>query len=124
MNSGLLLLLICGLLTIVALVLFLPTRASRTKANIRADRHPTGAVFRDDDRYWSAGFLYNNPDDPDPFVPQRFGFGYTPNVGHPVGKLFLIGVLLVPLVVSLLGVLFPGLITSYGCHPSGCHPFP
>jgi hypothetical protein len=49
MNSGLLL--ICGLLTIVALVLFLPTRASRTKANIRADRHPAGAVFRLQERH-------------------------------------------------------------------------
>jgi uncharacterized membrane protein len=90
MNSALFLLLICGLLIIVALVLFLPTKRSRTKANIRADRHPPFAVFRDDDRYWYGGFLYNNPDDPDPFVPKRFGFGYTPNFGHPVGKLFLV----------------------------------
>jgi uncharacterized membrane protein len=124
MNSELFLLLIGGLLIALVLVLFLPTQRSRTKARTPADRQRTGAVFRDDDRYWYGDFLYNNPDDPDPFVPKRYGLGWTVNFGHPVGKLVLIGTLLLPLVLALLGVLFHGLIHSYGCHPSGCHPLP
>jgi Predicted membrane protein len=48
---------------------------------------PTSVVFRDDDRYWSGGILYNNPDDPDLFVPKRYGLGWTVNIGHPQGKL-------------------------------------
>jgi uncharacterized membrane protein len=65
---------------------------------------------------------YNNPDDPTVFVPKRYGIGWTVNFGQPLGKLFLIGTLL-PLVLRILGVLFPrtGLIHSYGRHPSGCH---
>ncbi len=122
MNSELFVLLIGGLL--IVLVLFLPTRASRRKAHTPVDRHLTGEVFRDDDRYWYAGFFYNNPDDPAVFIPKRFGIGWTMNFGNPRGKLVLIGTLLLPLVVALLGVLFPGLIQTHGCHPSGCHLSP
>ena len=128
--SELLLLLIFVYLIVVALVLlyhFLPILGFRTKNNTPADRQPTFAVFRDDDRYWSGGIFYNNPDDPAVFVPKRYGLGWTVNFGHPVGKRFMIGILFGMLVLLLLpvilGVLFPGL-SSYGCHPSGCHPLP
>jgi uncharacterized membrane protein len=123
MNSGLFLLLMCGLLIAIVLVLLWHPQRSRTKTSTSADRQITGAVYRDDDRYWSAGFFYNNPDDPAVFVPKRYGLGWTVNFGHPMGKLVLIGTLLLPLVLAILGVIFPG-IHSSGCHPSRCHPFP
>ncbi len=123
MNSGLFVLLIGGLLIAVVLVLFLPTRASRSKAGTPAGRQRTGAVFRDDDRYWYGGFFYNNPDDPAVFVPKRFGLGWTVNFGNPRGKLLLIGTLLLPLVLLILNVLLFG-TAPIGCHPSGCHPLP
>ena len=122
MNSGLFVLLIGGLLIVLVLILFLPTRASRRKADTPADRDLTSAIFRDEDRYWYGGFFYNNPDDPAVFVPKRYGLGWTVNFGNPRGKLLLIGTLLLPLGVALLGVLFPGLIQPHGCHPSGCYP--
>lgn len=84
---------------------------------------PTGIVYRDDERYWLSGVIYNNPDDPDLIVPKRFGNGLTVNVGRPLGKVLLIGPLL-PVVLGILGILFPGSITSFGCHPSGCHLWP
>ncbi len=117
------LLLICGVLLAVVLVLVLPMPRSRTKARTRADRGPTPAMFRDDDRYWYGGILYNNPDDPAVFVPKRSGLGRTVNFGHPQGKLLLIGMLLLPLVIALLGSFFHGTPSS-GCHPSGCSPLP
>jgi uncharacterized membrane protein len=123
MNSGVFLLLMCGLLIAVVLILFLPAPRSRSKASARADRHLTGAVFRDDDRYWYGDFFYNNPDDPAVFVPKRYGLGWTVNFGNPVGKLVLIGTLLLPLVLLILNVLFFG-TAPIGCHPSGCHPLP
>jgi uncharacterized membrane protein len=122
MNSGPFVLLIGLLLIVAILVLFLPMRASRSKVDTSADRPFTG--FRDDDRYWYGGSFYNNPDDPDLFVPKRYGMGWTINFGHPRGKLVLIGTLLVPLVLALLGILVPGFTHSYGCHPSGCSPIP
>src|SRR5437588_2693953 len=128
MSSGLFVLLMCGLLIAIVLVLFWHPQRSRTKASTRADRQRTDDVFRDDDRYWYAGFFYNNPDDPALFVPKRFGLGWTMNFGHAQAKLVLIGMLLLvllpPLVVAILGGLFPGSIHPSGCHPSGCYPLP
>ena len=119
--SGLLLLLIFGLLIVIVLAVFLPHPRSWTKAPAPTDRPSTGTIFRGDDRYWLAGIFYNNPDDPDPFVPKRYGLGWTINIGHPLGKLvmaIIVGMLLLPLVLTLLGVH----LTPIGCHPSGCYP--
>ncbi len=123
MNSGLFVLLIGGLLIVLVLALFWHPQRSRTKTSTSADRGHTDAVFRDDDRYWSAGIFYNNPGNPALFVPKRFGLGWTLNFGHPQAKLFLIGVLVGILVLSLLPVLISG-TAPIGCHPSGCHPLP
>ena len=126
MNVWLFLSLMCGLLMVLVLVLFWHPQRSRTKASTRADRQRTDDVFRDDDRYWYGGVFYNNPNDPTVFVPKRFGLGWTMNFGHPQAKLVLIGmlvlVLLPPLVVVILGVLFPGSIHPSGCHSFGCSP--
>ena len=124
MNVWLFLSLMCGLLIVLVLALFWHPQRSRTKTSTSADRGRTDAVFRDDDRYWSAGFFYNNPDDPALFVPKRFGLGWTLNFGHPQAKLVLIGVLVVILVLSLLPVLTVLIsgMAPIGCHPSGCHP--
>ncbi len=124
MNVWLFFSLIGGLLIVLVLALFWHPQRSRTKTSTSADRGRTEAVFRDDDRYWSGGIFYNNPDDPNLFVPKRFGLGWTLNFGHPQAKLVLIGVLVGILVLSLLPVLTV-LISGtapIGCHPSGCHP--
>jgi uncharacterized membrane protein len=121
MNSGLFALLIGGLLIVLVLALFWHPQRSRTKTSTSADRGRTDAVFRDDDRYWSAGFFYNNPDDPALFVPKRFGLGWTLNFGHPQAKLVLIGVLVGMLVLLILPILISG-TASTGCHSFGCSP--
>ncbi len=87
------------------------------------DRPPTPVVFRDDDRYWYGGIIYNNPDDPALVVEKRYGLGWTLNFGHPQARLILIGLLVVILVLSILPVLISG-AAPIGCHPSGCHPLP
>ena len=117
------LLVICGALIAIVLILFWHPQRSRTRASPPADRQPTSAIFRDDERYWSGGIFYNNPDDPAVFVPKRFGLGWTVNFGHPQGKLLLIGILLLPLVLALLTVLISG-TAPIGCHSFGCNPSP
>lgn len=37
----------------------------------------------DNDRYWKAGIFYVNPNDPSLFLPERFGIGWTMNLGRP-----------------------------------------
>jgi uncharacterized membrane protein len=121
--SGLIFLLIWGLLIALVLVLTLPLPRSQRKANTHADRQSTGAIFRDDDRYWYGGFFYSNPDDPALFVEKRYGLGWTLNFGHPQAKLVLIGLLVGTLVLSILPVLISG-TAPIGCHPSGCYLLP
>jgi uncharacterized membrane protein len=121
MNSGLFVLLMCGLLIAIVLVLVWHPQRSWSKTSTFVDRQRTDVVFRDDDRYWSGGLFYNNPDDPAVFVPKRYGLGWTVNFGNPRGKLFLIGMLLLPLVLPILNFLFFG-TAPVGCHSFGCHP--
>jgi uncharacterized membrane protein len=118
---GLIFLLIWGLLVVVLLVLFWHPLRSRSKANSPVDRQRPGVIFREDDRYWYGGFFYNNPDDPDLFVPKRFGLGWTLNFGHPQAKVVLIGTLVVVLVLAILPILVSGMAPS-GCHTFGCTP--
>lgn len=117
------LLLACGMLIAVVLILVLPIPRSQTRVNTPANRRSAPVIFRDDDRYWYGGIFYNNPDDPDVFVPKRYGLGWTVNLGNPQGRLFMIVILLLPLVMLILTILIAG-PTPIGCHPSGCHPFP
>jgi uncharacterized membrane protein len=46
---------------------------------------------RDDDRFWKAGLLYVNRDDPALVVGARFGVGWMLNLGNPVACLILAG---------------------------------
>lgn len=114
---------IFGLLLVMALALFLPHPRALSRARRPIDRQATDTVFRNDERYWLGGLFYYNPDDPNPLVPKRFGFGWTVNFGHPFGKLFLLIILaliLLPVVLAVLGVH----LTPVGCHPSGCYSAP
>jgi uncharacterized membrane protein len=121
--SGLVLLLITLLYLIAVILFFRSTLRSRTKARTSADRQFTREVYRDDDQYWYGGLFYNNPDDPAMFVPRRYGFGWTVNIGNPRGKLFLIATLSLPPLLLILNILIFG-TTPIGCHPSGCYPMP
>lgn len=66
---------------------------------------PAGSDAPDADRYWKAGLVYVNRDDPAVMVPKRFGVGWTVNLGSPGGigiGLALLLVLVGGLVLALL----------------------
>lgn len=109
----LILVLILVVLAAVLLMLFLPGLWRRPAPR------PTTSDYRDDDRFWILGFLYNNPDDPTVFVPKRFVPGRTINVGQPMGKLIMGGLLLLVVLLAILAS--SGALPAYGCHPSGCN---
>jgi uncharacterized membrane protein len=102
--------LIAGL--VLVLVLFVvsfrravavPVGASVGAAQASGAPHADGRAAvdsPDDDRFWKAGILYINRDDPAVLVPRRFGAGWTMNLGHPGGVA--IGVALLVLVVAAL----------------------
>lgn len=122
MTSVLLLVLIGGLFMalVLAVFRFLPTPRSRTPT----ERFLTDTLSRNDERCWFAGgFLYSNPDDPAPLVPNRYFVGWTVNLGHPLGKLIVVIALALLLLPLVLAIILPGLPSS-GCHSFGCIPSP
>ncbi len=96
------------MLALVAAVvaIALQTGQGGSRVAVAEQDPPTGLVARDDDRYWRAGALYINRDDPALLVPKRVGFGYTINLGHPVSWVLLAAI------VALL-VLAPMLIRGH-----------
>ena len=64
---------------------------SRLNGNVRG-LAPAAGTDRDDDRFWKAGLLYVNRDDPAIVVGARFGVGWTLNFGNPVAWLLIAGI--------------------------------
>jgi uncharacterized membrane protein len=64
----------------------------------RGDRPgpPAAVTDRDDDRFWKAGLIYVNRDDPALMVGNRFGVGWTFNLGNPIAWLVIAGILAAP----------------------------
>jgi uncharacterized membrane protein len=56
---------------------------------------PAAAADRDDDRFWKAGLLYVNREDPSVMVGARFGVGWTLNFGNPLAWLLIAGLVAV-----------------------------
>jgi uncharacterized membrane protein len=77
------------------------TRAAQAGArgSLEGETRPVGD--RTQDRYWKAGLLYVNSEDPALFVEKRFGIGYTLNFGRPASWVMLTALLLVPVVIAL-----------------------
>lgn len=96
------LIVLVGVLVVAGLALFRSGSRAGTDAGEPPRDLPPETIFRDDDRRWFGNILYNNPDDPDIFVRKRFGLGHTVNIGRPLGKLILLGTLLVPVVLAVL----------------------
>jgi uncharacterized membrane protein len=57
---------------------------------------PAAGTDRDDDRFWKAGLIYLNRDDPAIMVAARFGVGWTFNVANPMAWLIIAGIVAVP----------------------------
>ncbi len=56
----------------------------------------TTGTDRDDDRFWKAGLLYVNRDDPAVVVGARFGVGWTLNLGNAAAWLIIAGIVATP----------------------------
>jgi len=79
-----------GVLLLAAVAARAGQGGSRLNGNVRGLAPATG-TDRDDDRFWKAGLLYINRDDPALVVGARFGVGWMLNFGNPVAWLLLAG---------------------------------
>ena len=91
-----------GVLVLLVLAVRMGQAGSRLPASAQSpDR--AGVVNRDDDRFWKAGWIYVNRDDPALLVGKRFGVGWTLNFGNPRAVLLLVAIIaiaVVPLAVK------------------------
>jgi uncharacterized membrane protein len=82
--------LIVGLLApvagIIIYAIFLTIKYGQGGTRFKSEGGGAGAdpsvVRKDDDRFWKAGLIYYNPEDPSLWVEKRFGVGYTLNFGN------------------------------------------
>ena len=79
-----------GVLLLAAVAARAGQGGSRLNGNVRGLARAAG-TDRDDDRFWKAGLLYVNRDDPALVVGARFGVGWALNFGKPVAWLFIAG---------------------------------
>jgi uncharacterized membrane protein len=80
---------------LLALTLGLSVYLSRKKLDQQSD------ATMQDDNYWKMGVFYVNPEDPALFVSKRTGIGWTPNFGHPMSWIIFIGIIAIPIVISI-----------------------
>jgi uncharacterized membrane protein len=87
----------------LGLIAFLTTavRAGRRRARACGTANATD---RDDDRFWKAGLVYVNRDDPAILVNARFAFGWTANLGNPTARLLVAGIIAVPVGLVIIRV--------------------
>jgi uncharacterized membrane protein len=64
---------------------------------------PAAGTDRDDDRFWKAGLIYLNRDDPAILVAARFGVGWTFNVANPMAWLIIASIVAVPAGLAAIG---------------------
>lgn len=53
------------------------------------------------DYFWKMGVFYVNADDPALFVSKRTGMGWTLNFGHPISWGIFVGIIALPIVISI-----------------------
>jgi uncharacterized membrane protein len=79
-----------GVLLLAAVAARTGQGGSRLNGNVRGLARAAG-TDRDDDRFWKAGLVYVNRDDPALVVGARFGVGWALNYGNPVAWLLIAG---------------------------------
>jgi len=82
---------VVGVLLLAAVALRMGQGGAKLNGNVRGIGRSTGCD-RDDDRFWKAGLIYVNRDDPSVMAAARFGVGWTLNLGNPAAWLIIGGI--------------------------------
>ena len=85
-----------GLLVLAVITFRVGQGGSRLPGGGRGGYGPVAGVDRDDDRFWKAGLIYVNRDDPAIMVGARFGVGWTFNLANPMAWLVIAGIVATP----------------------------
>ena len=74
---------------------------AKLKVGEEAAATDSDIISVDDDKYWKAGVIYINKEDPSIMVEKRFGVGWSLNFAHPISWLVFFGPLVLILVLTL-----------------------
>jgi len=85
-----------GLLVLAVITFRVGQGGSRLAGGGRGGYGPVAGVDRDDDRFWKAGLIYVNRDDPAILVGARFGVGWTFNLANSMAWLVIAGIVATP----------------------------
>ena len=94
-----------GLLILAAVAFRVGQGGSRLPGGGGGGYGPAPGVDRDDDRFWKAGLIYVNRDDPAIMIGARFGVGWTFNLANPMAWLILAGIVAAPAGLAIITTL-------------------
>lgn len=94
MTQALLLVMIMIAMVLVAAIAVTVIYGQNGSRLLRRMEEPESMLV-DDDRYWKLGIFYWNRDDASLFIPERFGVGWTVNLGRPAAWGIIVGFLIV-----------------------------
>lgn len=84
-------------ITILSFILMVASIIYLMFVFIKSPNMKTSSSFSsdEDENYWIFGCLYNNPNDPSFMVEKKFGIGWTVNIATPLGKIFMVSLIIV-----------------------------
>ncbi len=94
---------LAGSLVLVVVLMSIGQMGSRLDVPGEATED-TGKINRNDDKYWIAGSIYYNRNDPSILVGKRFGVGWTFNFAHPITWVVLGALVSLPFIIVLLAL--------------------
>ena len=77
---------------------------TKSAATVRVALNSESLVSTGIHRFWKAGLLYVNRDDPAIIVGARFGAGWTLNLGNPAARLIIAGIVAMWALLAVIGV--------------------
>lgn len=89
-NCGIIINLLQVITIIGIIITTLVSFKSKNNYKIKNDK----VVYKDDDNYWKAGFIYYNKNNSNVFVEKRSGLGVTINAGTTIGMAIYIGIVI------------------------------
>ena len=89
--------------TLIVVVIF-TMKVGQGGAKLKVGEEQTttdgNVIAVDDDKYWKAGVIYFNKEDPSIMVEKRFGVGWSFNFGNPISWLIFFGPLVLILIIA------------------------
>lgn len=90
------------IIVLLIYVVILSIRVGQSGSRMKMKGVSGSVINREDDKFWKAGMLYYNREDPAMFVEKRVGIGFTVNFGRPLAIISFIMLIVFIIGISLI----------------------